>query len=90
MENIVELSHGEAHLGNILQANGYKTGFVGKSHVMDHAILTSAGWDEYGLQSYEQTADPYDPAVSAKMKHNHNVLNQIYLYKLNYNKNLQS
>ena len=77
MENIVELSKGEAHLGNILQENGYKTGFVGKSHVMDHAMLNSSGWDDYGLQTYAQTEDPYDPLVNAKMKHNHDVMQEL-------------
>lgn len=76
-ENNCELFPGEAHLGNILQANGYRTGFVGKSHVMEHDILRKDNWPAYGLQTYGQTDDPYDPAVSAKMKHNHDVYQEI-------------
>lgn len=70
VENNTELSEGEAHLGSILRQNGYKTGFVGKSHIMEHAILRTANWTKYGLQTYSTTANPYDPAVDAKMKHN--------------------
>ncbi|MFC2116367.1 sulfatase-like hydrolase/transferase [Bacteroidota bacterium] len=77
VENNTELSDGEAHLGSILQQNGYKTGFVGKSHIMDHAILKTANWTQYGLQTYSTTADPYDPAVDAKMKDNHSVMQEI-------------
>jgi len=77
VENIIELSKGEAHLGSILKENGYKTGFVGKSHIMDHAILKTANWTKYGLQIYSKTADPYDPEVDAKMKNNHNIMQEI-------------
>lgn len=76
-ENNCELKPGEAHLGTILHAHGYTTGFVGKSHIMEHDILVKGNWASYGLQSYDQTADPYNPAVSAKMKHNHDVYQQI-------------
>ena len=85
VENIIELSEGEDHLGSILQQNGYKTGFVGKSHIMEHAMLQTANWSQYGLQSYSQTANPYDPAVDAKMKHNHSVMQEIVRsYGFNY------
>jgi len=77
VENIIELSRGEAHLGSILQQNGYSTGFVGKSHIMEHDMLKTANWTQYGLQTYSQTADPYDPEVNAKMKHNHNVMQEV-------------
>lgn len=77
VENNTELSKGEAHLGSILKENGYKTGFVGKSHIMDHAMLNTANWTNYGLQTYSLTADPYDPVVDAKMKHNHSVMQEI-------------
>ena len=77
IENIIELSDGEANLGSILKQNGYRTGFVGKSHVMEHAMLVKSNWESYGLQTYDQTDDPYDPQVSAKMKQNHDVMQEI-------------
>ncbi|MCK4921515.1 MAG: sulfatase-like hydrolase/transferase [Bacteroidales bacterium] len=77
VENNTELSKGEAHLGSILKENGYKTGFVGKSHIMDHAMLNIDNWTQYGLQTYSLTADPYDPVVDASMKHNHSVMQEI-------------
>jgi arylsulfatase A-like enzyme len=76
-ENNCELTTTELHLGNILKANGYRTGFVGKSHIMEHDILSVANWPSYGLQTYAQGDDPYDPAVDAKMKHNHEVYQSI-------------
>ena len=79
LENNVELRKDEGNLGSILQQNGYKTGFIGKSHIMDHDILKKANWAKYGLQSYDQTADPYDPVVSAKMKQNHDVYQEIVM-----------
>jgi len=76
-ENNCELTMAEDHLGKILGRNGYTTGFVGKSHIMDHDILSKGNWPSYGLQSYEQSDDPYDPAVSAKMKFNHDIYQSI-------------
>lgn len=76
-ENNCELTLTEQHLGTILKENGYTTGFVGKSHVMEHAVLSVGNWASYGLQTYGQADDPYDPAVDAKMKHNHEVYQSI-------------
>jgi len=76
-ENSCELTLTEQHLGNILKENGYTTGFVGKTHIMEHDILALGNWPSYGLQTYAQGDDPYDPAVSAKMKHNHDVYQSI-------------
>ncbi len=76
-ENSCELTLTEQHLGTILKENGYKTGFVGKSHIMEHGILSLSNWPSYGLQTYAQGDDPYDPAVDAKMKHNHDVYQSI-------------
>jgi arylsulfatase A-like enzyme len=76
-ENNCELTPTEEHLGTIMKANGYTTGFVGKSHVMEHDILATGNWASYGLQTYSQDANPYDPSVSAKMKHNHEVYQSI-------------
>ena len=52
-ENSCELTLTEHHLGNILQENGYTTGFVGKTHIMEHDILALSNWPSYGLQSYD-------------------------------------
>lgn len=73
VENVVELDpSGELNLPKILQNNGYKTGFVGKSHIVDHDILDYPDrWHLHGLNYYEQDADPRDPEVNAKMNHNH-------------------
>jgi arylsulfatase A-like enzyme len=72
VENIVELdppSH--LNLPKLLQGNGYRTGFVGKSHIVDHDILNHPEkWGSYGLQEYSMDADPEDPAINAKMQHN--------------------
>lgn len=76
-ENSCELRQDETHLGTILQANGYTTGFVGKSHITEHDILNKGNWASYGLQTYDQSADPYDPAVSARMKYNHDIYQEI-------------
>jgi arylsulfatase A-like enzyme len=76
-ENNCELTLSEQHLGTILKENGYTTGFVGKTHIMEHDILNVANWPSYGLQTYAQDADPYDPVVDAKMKHNHSVYQSI-------------
>lgn len=76
-ENNCELTLTEQHLGKILKANGYTTGFVGKSHIMEHDILSVSNWPSYGLQTYAQGDDPYNPVVDAKMKHNHHVYQSI-------------
>jgi len=76
-ENNCELTLTEQHLGSILKEKGYTTGFVGKSHIMEHDILSLGNWASYGLQTYAQDDDPYDPAVDAKMKHNHQVYQSI-------------
>ncbi|MCF8392230.1 MAG: sulfatase-like hydrolase/transferase [Bacteroidales bacterium] len=76
-ENNCELTLSEKHLGKILKENGYTTGFVGKSHIMEHDILNVSNWASYGLQTYALDADPYDPVTDAKMKHNHSVYQSI-------------
>lgn len=56
------------NLGAWLQQAGYRTGFVGKSHIMD--------WP--ALETYGQTVDPaVDLGVNGKMRHNHRVLCQL-------------
>jgi arylsulfatase A-like enzyme len=79
IENNVELTLGEWHLGNLLQQLGYKTGFVGKSHIMEHiAINNINNWHRLGLDTYPANADPkYNTEVNDKMKHNHNIYRNI-------------
>jgi arylsulfatase A-like enzyme len=73
-ENMVELDP-PGTLSNLpqqLQAAGYRTGFVGKSHIIRHDLLDSpTNWKASGLRTYPIDADPYDPAVSAALSHNH-------------------
>ncbi|MFC2129406.1 sulfatase-like hydrolase/transferase [Bacteroidota bacterium] len=76
-ENNCELTISEQHLGTILKGNGYTTGFVGKTHMMEHDILNVSNWPSYGLQTYATDDDPYDPVIDAKMKLNHKVYQSI-------------
>ena len=71
VENIGELEPDSWNLAKILQQNGYRTGFVGKSHVVRHDWLKSKKGSP--LQSYPQKADPRDPVVNQKMRGNHQV-----------------
>lgn len=72
MENIIELDPpDQLNLPKLLQGNGYTTGFVGKSHIVDHDIADHPErWGRYGLDEYSRDADPRDPAINAKMQHN--------------------
>jgi arylsulfatase A-like enzyme len=70
-ENNTELSLDEDNVAKLLRGAGYRTGFVGKSHVVDHHILNHPNlWEDYGLQPYAKDADPRDPEIDARMKHN--------------------
>ena len=72
VENIGELEAGELNLCKILQGAGYRTGFVGKSHVIRHDWLEGHYEAEEGpLEFYPQDSDPRDPEVNAKMQRNH-------------------
>lgn len=73
-ENMVELDPPgtRPNLAQLLQAAGYRTGFVGKSHIIRHKLLRSPeNWESVGLRTYPRNADPYDPAISAALAHNH-------------------
>ncbi len=60
-----------------LQQAGYRTGMVGKSHVIDDELVNTGAWAAKGLLTYPQTADPAtDANTNGKMKHNHRVLTQ--------------
>jgi arylsulfatase A-like enzyme len=70
-ENNTELELDRPSLPRLLQANGYRTGFVGKSHVVEHTALRLPQWPTFGLLGYDQAADATDPNVIAAMQHNH-------------------
>lgn len=70
VENIGELERHRWNLAKVLQKNGYKTGFVGKSHLINHEWI-NGNWAKAGLETYAQDADPRDPEVNGKMQRNH-------------------
>ncbi len=72
VENIGELEPDLWNLPKVLQKNGYKTGFVGKSHVIRHDWLVGKGpASELVMETYPKDADPRDPDINAKMRRNH-------------------
>ena len=72
-----ELEHDGQNIGAWLQQAGYRTGFVGKSHVLDDDLKTTSLWAAKGLQTYSKTADPATNAtVNASMQHNHRIVCQ--------------
>ena len=71
VENIGELEHHRWNLAKVLQKNGYKTGFVGKSHVIRHDWLSHGSKFAPAMESYPHDADPRDPQINAKMHRNH-------------------
>lgn len=73
VENNTELEEDRENLPRLLQKAGYKTGFVGKSHIVDHHLLNKKrDWETMGLMTYDQGADPKNPEVTKAMVHNHN------------------
>ncbi|MEY4387659.1 MAG: hypothetical protein RLY20_2942 [Verrucomicrobiota bacterium] len=65
------------NIGAWLQQAGYRTGMVGKSHLIDDDLINTSAWSAKGLMTYPQTADPAtDANTNGKMKHNHRVLAQ--------------
>ena len=73
VENIGELEPNRWNVAKVLQRNGYKTGFVGKSHVVRHDWLHVGNGRnrEFDLETYPQDADPRDPEINARMRRNH-------------------
>ncbi|MEM1305487.1 MAG: sulfatase-like hydrolase/transferase, partial [Planctomycetota bacterium] len=73
VENLCEIEAGRPNLARVLQQHGYRTGFVGKSHIIRHEWLHPMKPADSGLKTWSQYADPRDPAVNAAMRHNHRV-----------------
>jgi arylsulfatase A-like enzyme len=72
VENVCELETDRWSLPKVLQRDGYRTGFVGKSHLVRHDWLSGKrNSPGYELENYPQNADPRDPEVNAKMHRNH-------------------
>ncbi|MBK1876493.1 sulfatase family protein [Pelagicoccus mobilis] len=72
--NVIELEEDRSNVARVLKTGGYRTAFVGKSHLIRHdAIHGPKRWDRKGLRSYGLDDDPFDPRVSAAMEHNNGV-----------------
>jgi autotransporter-associated beta strand protein len=72
-----ELERDGQNIGAWLQQAGYRTGFVGKSHVLDDKLNFTSNWGAKGLITYAKTANPEtDAAVNAAMQHNHRIVCQ--------------
>ena len=69
--NNIELEENKTNVPKQLQNAGYKTAFIGKSHIIDHNVLASYTEGNNGFMAYSKTADPYASSVSDAMKFNH-------------------
>ena len=73
-----DLEHDGQNIGAWLKQAGYRTGFVGKSHVLDDDLKNTAAWGAKGLLTYGKTVDPaINATVNGAMKHNHRVVCQM-------------
>ena len=62
VENNTELEDDKLNVAKVLQANGYRTGFVGKCHIVDQHVLNHPqNREQHGMKSYSQDDDPRDP-----------------------------
>jgi len=74
VENNTELEENRPNVAKLLQRAGYRTGFVGKCHIIDHHLLGRAGKDgrdKNKFMTYDSSADPKSPEVTKAMAHNH-------------------
>ncbi len=71
ISNNIEIEDGLTNLPKQLQTAGYKTAFIGKSHIVDHDILQSYTQGTSGFMAYDQEDDPYVTSISDAMKFNH-------------------
>ena len=69
--NNIELEENKTNVPKQLQNAGYKTAFIGKSHIIDHNVLESYTQGNNGFMAYSKTADPYKSSVTDAMKFNH-------------------
>ena len=69
--NNIELEENKTNVPKQLQNAGYKTAFIGKSHIIDHNVLESYTGGNNGFMAYSKTADPYTSSVSDALKFNH-------------------
>jgi arylsulfatase A-like enzyme len=73
-----DLEHDRQNIGAWLQQAGYRTGFVGKSHVLDDELKDTTKWAAKGLLTYGKTVDPAaNTTVNGAMQHNHRVVCQM-------------
>ena len=78
VENNTEIEKDKPNLPRLLQEEGYKTGFVGKSHIIEHNIVNNKkNWAKNGFHTYPKNADPNNPEVSKMMKENHDKWTEI-------------
>lgn len=72
VENNTELENDLDNLPKLLQKLGYKTGFVGKSHIMEHdKLIQRKNWVKHGFKEFDKNADPKNEEVSKAAAHNH-------------------
>ncbi|VGO12805.1 Arylsulfatase [Pontiella desulfatans] len=72
-----ELEDDGENVGAWLQRAGYRTGFVGKAHLIDDELGRTNDWPSVGMIPYPQAADPAtDAGVNGAMRHNHRILTQ--------------
>ena len=72
VENIGELEPHRWNLAKLLQQDGYRTGFIGKSHVVRHDWLHTNRTKDTATQiGWALNADPRDPKTNALMQANH-------------------
>jgi len=72
-ENNVEMEEDKENLPRLLKRAGYRTGFVGKSHLIDFDLLNASLTGAGGFKVVGQGDDPNNPAVSAAMAYNHDL-----------------
>jgi arylsulfatase A-like enzyme len=74
VENIGEVEPDLMNLPKALREGGYRTGFVGKSHVVRHDLIAhGSGGHHPRFRDYLVDADPIDLKVSKKLKFNHEI-----------------
>lgn len=73
VENVGDLEVEGWNLARALKRGGYKTGFVGKSHLIRHDWLRASGdAEESPFESYPQNSDPSkEEDVNERMRRNH-------------------